>query len=32
LTRVPLNDRPMAVLAAPTMTGVDMFLDLGFRC
>ena len=31
LTSVPLNDRPMAVLAAPTMTGVGMFLDLGFR-
>ena len=31
LTSVPLNDRPIAVLAAPTMTGVGMFLDLGFR-
>jgi hypothetical protein len=31
LTSVPLNERPIAVLAAPTMTGVGMFLDLGFR-
>jgi hypothetical protein len=31
LTSVPLNDRPMAVLAAATMTGVGMFLDLGIR-
>jgi hypothetical protein len=26
---VPLNERPMAVLVAPTMTGVAMFLNLG---
>jgi hypothetical protein len=25
LTGVPLKDRPMSVLAAPTMTGVGMF-------
>ncbi len=25
LTSVPLKDRPIAVLAAPTMTGVGMF-------
>jgi hypothetical protein len=26
LTRVPLNDRPIAVLVAPTMTGVGMLM------
>jgi hypothetical protein len=30
LTSVPLKDRPIAVLAAPTMTGVPMFSDLSF--
>ena len=30
LTSVPLKDRPIAVLAAPTMTGVPMFFDLSF--
>src|SRR6185295_1409778 len=30
LTSVPLNDRPMAVLAAPTMTGVGMFSTSAF--
>ena len=30
LTSVPLKDRPIAVLAAPTMTGVGMFFDLRF--
>jgi hypothetical protein len=30
LTSVPLKDRPIAVLAAPTITGVPMFSDLSF--
>src|SRR6476646_49011 len=30
LTRVPLNDRPMAVLAAPTMTVLTCFSTLAF--
>jgi hypothetical protein len=30
LTSVPLNERPIAVLAALTMTGVPMFSDLSF--
>jgi hypothetical protein len=28
LTSVPLKDRPIAVLTAPTMTGVDIFSNL----
>jgi hypothetical protein len=30
LTKVPLKDRPIAVLAAPTMTGVGMFSTSAF--
>src|ERR1700752_1421369 len=30
LTSTPLNDRPIAVLAAPTMTGVGMFSTSAF--